>query len=105
MYFQGHASPGIYARSYLEGRLTEEQLDNFRREAGSNGLSSYPPMVDAGLVAISDGLDGARSATGNLPSSRDEILRFPRFSEMGDRKVWAFLGDGECDDDLLGHCP
>ena len=42
VYFQGHASPGIYARSFLEGRLSEEQLDNFRRETGRDGLSSYP---------------------------------------------------------------
>ena len=42
IYYQGHISPGIYARSYLEGRLTEEQLDNFRREVDGNGLSSYP---------------------------------------------------------------
>ena len=42
VYFQGHASPGVYARAFLEGRLTEEQLDNFRMEVGGNGLSSYP---------------------------------------------------------------
>ena len=42
VYYQGHISPGIYARSYLESRLTEEQLDNFRREVDGNGLSSYP---------------------------------------------------------------
>src|SRR5690606_23542524 len=42
VYFQGHSAPGMYARSYLEGRLTEEQMDNFRREVDGNGLSSYP---------------------------------------------------------------
>jgi pyruvate dehydrogenase E1 component len=42
IYYQGHSAPGIYARSFLERRLTEEQLDNFRREVGGNGLSSYP---------------------------------------------------------------
>src|SRR3546814_6074183 len=42
VYFQGHAAPGIYARAFLEGRLTEEQLDHFRREVGGKGLSSYP---------------------------------------------------------------
>ena len=42
IYFQGHSSPGMYARSYLEGRISEEQLDNFRREVDGNGLSSYP---------------------------------------------------------------
>src|SRR5690606_11108699 len=63
IYFQGHSAPGMYARSYLEGRLTEEQLDNFRREVDGNGLSSYPhpwlmprywqfPTVSMGLGPI-----------------------------------------------------
>ena len=63
IYFQGHSSPGIYARSFLEGFLTEQQLDNFRQEIGGNGLSSYPhpwlmpkywqfPTVSMGLGPI-----------------------------------------------------
>jgi pyruvate dehydrogenase E1 component len=99
IYFQGHASPGIYARSFLEGRLSEAQLDNFRREVAGEGLSSYPhpwlmpdywqfPTVSMGLGPI-QAIYQAHimkylDARGLLP--------------MGDRKVWAFLGDGECDE-------
>jgi len=98
IYFQGHSAPGIYARSFLEGRLDEADLDAFRREVGG-GLSSYPhpwlmpdywqfPTVSMGLgpiqaiyqAHIMKYLDGR----GLIP--------------MGDRKVWAFLGDGECDE-------
>ena len=60
VYFQGHSSPGIYARAFLEGRLTEEQLLRFRQEVGGGGLSSYPhPVADARLLAVPDRLDGA----------------------------------------------
>ncbi len=99
IYFQGHASPGIYARSFLEGRLSESQLDNFRREVAGEGLSSYPhpwlmpdywqfPTVSMGLGPI-QAIYQAHimkylDARGLLP--------------MGERKVWAFLGDGECDE-------
>ncbi|HEY5679674.1 MAG TPA: pyruvate dehydrogenase (acetyl-transferring), homodimeric type [Pseudomonadales bacterium] len=99
IYFQGHASPGIYARSFLEGRLSEAQLDNFRREVAGEGLSSYPhpwlmpdywqfPTVSMGLGPI-QAIYQAHimkylDARGLLP--------------MGERKVWAFLGDGECDE-------
>jgi pyruvate dehydrogenase complex dehydrogenase (E1) component len=71
VYFQGHAAPGIYARAFLEGRLTEEQLKNFRREVSfgrGNGLSSYPhPMAHARLLGIPDRLHGTRSPDGDLP--------------------------------------
>jgi pyruvate dehydrogenase E1 component len=99
IYFQGHSSPGIYARSYLEGRLTEEDLDNFRREVDKPGISSYPhpwlmpdywqfPTVSMGLGPIM-GIYQAHvmrylSARGLVP--RDE------------RKVWVFCGDGEMDE-------
>lgn len=99
VYFQGHISPGIYARSYLEGRLSEEQLDNFRREVDGNGLSSYPhpwlmpdywqfPTVSMGLGPI--------SAIYQAHFMRYMSAR--QMCERGDRKVWAFLGDGECDE-------
>ena len=60
VYFQGHAAPGMYARAFLEGRLDERHLQNFRQElAEGGGLSSYPhPVFDAGLLAVPDGLDG-----------------------------------------------
>lgn len=104
IYFQGHSSPGIYARSYLEGRLTEEQLDNFRRDVEGVGLSSYPhpflmpdywqfPTVSMGLgpmMAVYQAhLMKYLSNRGLVPAS--------------ERKVWAFLGDGECDEpEVLG---
>ncbi|MBP0048498.1 pyruvate dehydrogenase (acetyl-transferring), homodimeric type [Marinobacterium sp. AK62] len=99
VFFQGHISPGIYARAYLEGRLTEEQLDNFRREVDGNGLSSYPhpwlmpdfwqfPTVSMGLGPIQAIY---QAHVMRYLSARDLVKR-------GERKVWAFLGDGECDE-------
>ena len=99
IYFQGHSSPGIYARSFLEGRLTEEQLDLFRREVDGGGLSSYPhpwlmpdywqfPTVSMGLGAIQ------AIYQAHIMKYLDGRGLIP----MGDRKVWAFLGDGECDE-------
>ena len=99
IFYQGHISPGIYARSYLEGRLTDEQMDNFRREVDGNGLSSYPhpwlmpdywqfPTVSMGLGPI-QAIHQAR--TMRYQQNRGLV-------EQGDRKVWAFLGDGECDE-------
>jgi pyruvate dehydrogenase E1 component len=99
IYFQGHVSPGIYARSYLEGRLSEDQLDNFRREVAGNGLSSYPhpwlmndywqfPTVSMGLGPL-QAIYQAHIM--KYLDNRDLVAR-------GDRKVWAFLGDGECDE-------
>ncbi|MBL33659.1 MAG: pyruvate dehydrogenase (acetyl-transferring), homodimeric type [Oceanospirillaceae bacterium] len=99
IYFQGHSAPGIYARSYLEGRFDEEQLDNFRREVDGNGLSSYPhpwlmpdywqfPTVSMGLGPIQ-------------AIYQAHVMRYLSARELsprGDRKVWAFLGDGECDE-------
>ena len=63
IFYQGHAAPGIYARAFLEGRLTEDQLDHFRRETvPGEGLPSYPaPAAHAGLLGVPDGLDGPRA--------------------------------------------
>jgi pyruvate dehydrogenase E1 component len=99
VYFQGHSSPGNYSRAYLEGRLTEEQLDNFRQEVGGNGLSSYPhpwlmpdfwqfPTVSLGIGAI----------TSIYQARFMHYLNARGISEIADRKVWAFLGDGEMDE-------
>ena len=99
VFFQGHIAPGIYARSYLEGRLTDEQMDNFRREVDGNGLSSYPhpwlmpdywqfPTVSMGLGPIQ-------------AIHQAHIMRYQQnrgLVDNGDRKVWAFLGDGETDE-------
>src|SRR5437667_3328755 len=99
VYFQGHAAPGIYARAFLEGRLTESQLDNFRMELGGKGLSSYPhprlmpdfwefPTVSMGL--------GPLNAIYQARFNRYLLNR--RIADTSDAKVWAFLGDGECDE-------
>ena len=99
IYFQGHSSPGIYARSFLEGRLDEKDLDNFRRESSKSGLSSYPhpwlmpdywqfPTVSMGLGPI-QAIYQAHIM--NYLSAREIV-------SSEDRKVWTFLGDGECDE-------
>ncbi len=99
VYFQGHASPGIYARAYLEGRLNEEQLSGFRQEADGSGLSSYPhpwlmpdfwqfPTVSMGLGPIS-AIYQARFL---------KYLEDRGLTKTKGRKVWAFLGDGEMDE-------
>ena len=99
IFFQGHSAPGMYARSFLEGRLNEDQLDNFRREVDGGGLSSYPhpwlmpdywqfPTVSMGLGPIQAIY---QAHVMRYLSARGLVPR-------GDRKVWAFLGDGECDE-------
>jgi len=99
LYFQGHAAPGIYARAFLEGRLTEEQLDHFRREVGGKGLSSYPhprlmpdfwefPTVSMGLGALCS-IYHARF---------NKYLHNRQLEDTSGSKVWAFIGDGECDE-------
>jgi len=100
VYFQGHASPGIYARAFLEGRLPLEQIDNFRHELHDKpGLSSYPhpwlmprfwsfPTVSMGLAPIT-AIYHARF----VKYLEDRALREP-----SDQKIWAFLGDGETDE-------
>ncbi|MCB5909638.1 pyruvate dehydrogenase (acetyl-transferring), homodimeric type [Streptomyces pinistramenti] len=99
LYIQGHASPGIYARAFLEGRLTEEQLDHFRQEAGGEGLPSYPhprrlpwlwefPTVSMGL--------GPLSAIYQARFNR--YLDHRGIKDTANSHVWAFLGDGEMDE-------
>jgi pyruvate dehydrogenase E1 component len=99
VFFQGHISPGIYARSFLEGRLTEEQLDNFRFEVDGKGLSSYPhpwlmpdywqfPTVSMGLGPI-------------LAIYQARFMKYMDHREIkatAGRNVWAYLGDGEMDE-------
>ena len=99
VYIQGHASPGIYARAYLEGRLTEEQLDHFRRELGGNGLSSYPhprlmpefwefPTVSMGLSPLA-----------SIYQARfNRYLHHRGITDTSPSKVWCFVGDGETDE-------
>ncbi|MBV8265928.1 MAG: pyruvate dehydrogenase (acetyl-transferring), homodimeric type, partial [Planctomycetaceae bacterium] len=99
IYIQGHCSTGMYARAFLEGRLTEEQLLNFRQEVGGKGLSSYPhpwlmpefwqlPTVSMGLGPL-------------MAISQARFLKYLHhrgLADTEDRKVWAFLGDGEMDE-------
>ncbi len=101
IYFQGHAAPGIYARSYLEGRITEEALQNFRREfRAGGGLPSYPhprhmpgywqfPTVSMGLAPIL----AIYQARFNKYMEDRGIKK-----DKSDQKIWAFLGDGEMDE-------
>jgi len=99
IYFQGHSAPGMYARAFLEGRLTVEQLSNFRQEVGVDGLSSYPhpwlmpkfwqfPTVSMGLGPIL-----------SIYQARFTKYLINRgLLKNEDRKIWAFLGDGEMDE-------
>ena len=99
VYFQGHSSPGVYARAFLEGRISEEQLSNFRQETGGNGLSSYPhpwlmpdfwqfPTVSMGLGPL-QGIYQARFL---------KYIHDRGIADTSDRKVWVFCGDGEMDE-------
>ena len=99
VYFQGHSSPGVYARAFLEGRISEEQLSNFRQETGGKGLSSYPhpwlmpdfwqfPTVSMGLGPL-QGIYQARFL---------KYIHDRGIADTSDRKVWVFCGDGEMDE-------
>jgi len=99
IFFQGHSSPGIYARAYLEGRMDENDLNRFRREVGGGGLSSYPhpwlmpdfwqfPTVSMGLGPM-------------MAIYQARFMRYLEHRELtppSDRKIWCFLGDGEMDE-------
>ena len=99
LYVQGHVSPGIYARAFVEGRLTEQQLLNYRQESEGNGIPSYPhpwlmpdfwqfPTVSMGLGPL-------------MAIYQARFLKYldgRGLAKTDDRKVWAFLGDGECDE-------
>ena len=99
IFFQGHSAPGIYARAFLEGRLTEKQMDNFRRESEGEGVPSYPhpwlmnefwqfPTVSMGLGPI-------------MAIYQARFLKYIHnrgIADTSERKVWMFLGDGETDE-------
>jgi len=99
VYIQGHSSPGIYARAFLEGRISEEQLDSFRQECDGHGLSSYPhpwlmpdfwqfPTVSMGLGPI----------TAIYQARFLKYLHARGLADTSQRKVWCFIGDGETDE-------
>ncbi|TLF50455.1 pyruvate dehydrogenase (acetyl-transferring), homodimeric type [Halomonas urmiana] len=99
VYIQGHVAPGVYARAYLEGRLTEDQMDKYRQEVDGDGLSSYPhpwlmpdfwqfPTVSMGLGPIQ----------AIYQAHVMKYLDSRELKNMHDRKIWCFMGDGECDE-------
>jgi len=99
VYFQGHGAPGIYARAYLEGRLSEERLEAFRREAGGGGLSSYPhPRL------MPDFWEFPTVSMGLSPLMAIYQARFNRYlhargiKDTSNQRVWCFVGDGEMDE-------
>ncbi|GLQ32832.1 pyruvate dehydrogenase (acetyl-transferring), homodimeric type [Litoribrevibacter albus] len=99
VYIQGHTAPGIYARSFLEGRISEEQMDNFRSEVDGNGLSSYPHpwlMPDYWqFPTVSMGLGPLQAIY------QAHVMKYMESRELtntSDRKVWCFVGDGETDE-------
>jgi len=100
IYFQGHASPGMYSRAFLEGRLTEENLENFRRELQpSGGLSSYPhPWLMPGFWEYPTVSMGLGPIMAIYQARFNEYLRDRGLKDTSGQKVWAFLGDGECDE-------
>jgi len=96
---QGHSSPGIYARAYLEGRITEEQLANFRSEVDGKGLSSYPhPWLMPNFWAFPTVSMGLNSITAIYQARFMKYLGNRGLVKTEGRKVWAFLGDGEMDE-------
>jgi pyruvate dehydrogenase E1 component len=99
IYYQGHAAPGMYSHAYLEGRITEAQMDNFRQETGGNGLSSYPhPRL------MPDFWEFPTVSMGLGPLNAIYQARFNRYlynrhiADTSESHVWCFLGDGECDE-------
>ncbi|SUO93396.1 pyruvate dehydrogenase (acetyl-transferring), homodimeric type [Suttonella ornithocola] len=99
VFFQGHSAPGFYARAYLEGRLTDEQLDNFRQEVGGNGLSSYPhPWLMPNFWQFPTVSMGLGPMMAIYQARFIKYLEDRGFLEPSDRKVWCFCGDGEMDE-------
>src|SRR5437016_11886084 len=99
IFIQGHAAPGVYSRAFLEGRLTEDQLDHFRREVGGQGLPSYPhprrmptfwefPTVSMGLGPIS----------AVYQARLNRYLYNRHLVDTSGARVWCFVGDGEMDE-------
>ncbi|MGB4927934.1 MAG: pyruvate dehydrogenase (acetyl-transferring), homodimeric type [Giesbergeria sp.] len=99
IYFQGHSAPGIYARAYLEGRITEDQLENFRQEVGGKGLSSYPhPKLMPGFWQFPTVSMGLGPMMAIYQARFLKYLHARGIADTANRKVWVFLGDGEMDE-------
>jgi pyruvate dehydrogenase E1 component len=101
VYFQGHATPGIYARAFMEGRLTEDDLDHFRQEIGrgGRGLSSYPhPRLMPDFWEFPTVSMGLGPLTALYHARFNRYLHNRHLDDTSESRVWAFLGDGECDE-------
>ena len=99
LYIQGHSSPGIYARAFLEGRLSEEQMRNFRQEVDGGGLPSYPhPWLMPDFWQFPTVSMGLGPLTAIYQARFMKYLQDRGMVETNGRKVWAFLGDGETDE-------
>ena len=99
IYIQGHSAPGVSARAFIEGRLTEEQLLNFSQRDGGQRYFILPSsLADARFLAIPDRINGPGPVNGNLQSPVPQILHGRGIADTKSRKVWAFLGDGETDE-------
>ncbi len=97
--FQGHSAPGIYARSFMEGRLSAEDLDGFRREVDGKGLSSYPhPWLMPDYWQFPTVSMGFTSITSIYQAKFLKYLQHRGLAKTDNRKVWAFMGDGEMDE-------
>jgi pyruvate dehydrogenase E1 component len=105
IYYQGHAAPGMYSRAFLEGRLTEENLDHFRRETGGHGLSSYPhPRLMAGFWEFPTVSMGLGPLNAIYQARFNRYLYNRKIVDTSESRVWAFLGDGECDEPEATGC-
>ena len=99
VFFQGHAAPGMYSRAFLEGRLTEEQLDNFRQEVHGKGLSSYPhPKLMPDFWQFSTVSMGLGPVNAIYQARFLKYLHNRGLKDTADQNVYAFLGDGEMDE-------
>lgn len=98
IYIQGHSAPGIYGRAFVEGRITPERMDNFRRESDRDGLSSYPhPRLMPDFWQFPTVSMGLGPLTAAYQARYMRYLEYRGLKEHQGRKVWAFLGDGEMD--------
>jgi pyruvate dehydrogenase E1 component len=99
VFFQGHASPGIYARAFVEGRLSEEDLDNFRFEVSGRGLSSYPhPRLMPDFWEFPTVSMGLGPLAGTYQARFNRYLLHRRLADTSGARVWCFVGDGEFDE-------
>ncbi|HEY5651342.1 MAG TPA: pyruvate dehydrogenase (acetyl-transferring), homodimeric type, partial [Acidimicrobiia bacterium] len=99
VYIQGHASPGIYARAFIEGRLDEQHLDNFRHEIDGSGLSSYPhPRLMPDFWEYPTVSMGVGPMNSLYQARFNKYLHNRGLDDTSDSRVWCFIGDGECDE-------